>query len=154
MNISIIILTLILSKILYLKNRLNKINKSIIDKNNKLEKKIYLIASKIYFHNKYKIKKISQDYKIKKFYNMYIICSSNNKTNCNNIKIELPKIKKSDYGSKIYIKNNTNKNILLCSNNIFEYNNLSVINENIIIRPLSMIKIFSLNNNIYLINKI
>lgn len=81
---------------------------------------------------------------------MYIRC----KNNINGIKIVLPPIKNKKSGSKIYIKNESNKNIFIFTNEPYECNNLTFIDNNIIVRPFSLVKIISINNNIYLINKI
>lgn len=162
-------------------HEITEINKLIIKKNQKLEKKIYLIASKIYYWDKYKMKTIFQDYKIKKFSNMFITCITNDNNEDgnengdgnwimngtkignrningnrkpNNIKIELPPVKESIHGSKIYIKNISNKNILIITNCSCKHSNPTTIDENIIVRPYSLIKIIALNKKIYLINKI
>lgn len=157
MNIYKIIITTVLFILIYFKSIIINIYKILMNKNchlekkiKKQEKKIHFIVSKLYYHNKYKIKTISHNYKIKKFTNLYIICVGNN----DNLKIELPPIKNKKPGSKIYIKNISNKNIFIYPQSICEYNNLTIDNESIIIRPFSLVKIIPLNNKIYLVNKI
>lgn len=139
-------------------NCINTINNNKIDKmkkknNNKIKnilKIINILVYKLYYVNKYHILNIVDNYIIDFFINMYIKCK-----NEKNIKITLPlKNKKNIIGSSIYIKNLSNYNILIYSQNICSAINFVFENNTVLIRPHTLIQIMLINESTYLFLKL
>lgn len=128
-------------KLVFLKIKLTN------DDINKIKRILAISTNHLYYENHYFKKKIFDNYKIKNYCNMLIICQ-----NTKEIKILLPcKIKRN---FTIYVKNDSLFNVFISTNNNCYINNLIKIDDSVVLRPSTIIKIMVLEKNIYLITKI